>query len=161
MNITVGICQKNEYERMVAIFTEMEEHYYGKGVVELHKMQHYLASRVFAQDSGVTVIRVEQGEGVIGFACINVLYPSPRYSGQMFIKELFISERYRGNGAGKKLMQFIGRLALERECNTLDWMSEKSNDNSRRFYTSLGGEILGGMHHFRLHGAGLKALATG
>lgn len=159
MTLLVRICEKSESDSMVGIFTEMEEHYFGKGIIEQEKMQHYLAERVFAADSGVTVIRINQDTAIVGFACINILYPSPRYSGQMFIKELYISETCRGQGAGKKLMQFIARLAIERECHTLDWMSEKTNPDSKRFYEALGGEVLEGMYHFRLAGGSLKQLA--
>lgn len=159
MSLLIGICEKNAASDMVAIFTAMEEHYFGKGVIDREKMLHYLTQRVFAGDSGVMVIRVEQGTAVIGFACVSVLYPSPRYAGQMFIKELFIAASHRGQGVGKKLMQFIGQLAIERECRSLDWMTEKSNANAKRFYQALGGEILTGMHHFRLYGESLQQLA--
>ncbi|MBP2170865.1 GNAT superfamily N-acetyltransferase [Erwinia toletana] len=159
MNISVTICEKDDWDKMVGIFTAMEEHYYGKGIIAEEKMATYLSSRVFASASGVTVIRVQQGPTVIGFACVSILYPSPRYSGQMFIKELFIAETHRGKGIGRKLMQFIARMATERDCLTLDWMSEKNNQGSKQFYTSLGGEILDGMFHFRLYGEALGNLA--
>lgn len=159
MTLSVKVCGKSESDTMVAIFTEMEEHYFGEGVIEKQKMQDYLALRVFAENSGMTIIRADLDNKVIGFACISVLYPSPRYSGQMFIKELYISESNRGQGVGKKLMQFIAQLAIDRDCNSLDWMSEKNNLESKGFYTALGGKILDGMYHFRLAGGSLEQLA--
>ncbi|MCU5775331.1 GNAT family N-acetyltransferase [Erwiniaceae bacterium BAC15a-03b] len=159
MNVSVTLCEKDDWEKMVGIFTAMEEHYYGNGIITREKMAAYLSSRVFAAESAVTVIRAEHGPAVIGFACVSILYPSPRYSGQMFIKELFIAETHRGKGAGRKLMQFIANMATERDCLTLDWMSEKNNQGSKQFYTSLGGEILDGMFHFRLYGDALRNLA--
>lgn len=65
----------------------------------------------------------------------------------------------RGQGAGKKVMQFIGPLAIERECRSPDWMAEKSNADSKRFYQALGGEILKRRHHFGLYGESLQQLA--
>lgn len=159
MDLSVRLCEKIEFEQMVDIFIEMEEHYLGQGIIQRKKMQHYLESKVFTADSGVMVVRVEQDARVVGFACVSVLYPSARFSGQMFIKELFISKNYRGQGAGKRLMQYIAQLAVARECSTLDWMSEKSNAKSKQFYTSLGGEVQNGMYHFRLCGSALHQLA--
>ncbi|MCC3718461.1 GNAT family N-acetyltransferase [Rouxiella badensis] len=159
MSLSIAVCEKLDWKSMMGIFTEMEEHYFGAGIIEPSKMETYLESRVFAPDSGVIVIRVKQDEAIIGFACVNILYPSPRYSGQMYIKELYISAAQRGQGVGRRLMQYIARLAVERECLRLDWMSEKSNAGSARFYRSLGGETLDGMFHFRLFGESLHNLA--
>ncbi|WP_414004326.1 GNAT family N-acetyltransferase [Serratia ficaria] len=53
-------------------------------------------------------------DGVIAaFSCISVLYPSPRFGGQMFIKELFVSAPFRRTGIGRKLMGFIASRAQE------------------------------------------------
>lgn len=160
MALVIEICERHEWESMVAIFTAMEEHYAGKGVIEKPLMEHYLSARVFAAHSGTTVIRVMRDRVAIGFACVSILYPSPRYSGQMFIKELFIADEQRGQGYGKALMAFIAQTAIALDCRSLTWMSEKSNDASRRFYQALGGNIMEGMHYFSLSGAALTALSS-
>lgn len=160
MTLLIERCERHEWKNMVAIFTAMEEHYAGKGVIEIPRMEHYLASRVFAEYSGTTVIRVMLDHAVIGLACVSVLYPSPRYSGQMFIRELFIASEQRGKGYGRALMAFIARIAISSDCHSLTWMSEKSNDASRRFYLSLGGQMIDGMHYFSMKGEALAALSS-
>ncbi len=85
-------------------------------------------------------------------ACCNILYPSPRYSGQLHIKELYVSQCDRNKGTGKAIMRFIARLALEQECLSLSWNAEKSNPGANRFYQALGGRINDHIVNYYLHG---------
>ncbi len=51
-------------------------------------MKDYLCKKLFNRLSGTLVIRARCGNNITGLACCNILYPSPRYSGQLHIKEL-------------------------------------------------------------------------
>ncbi len=42
MEVTVEMCPPDEWESMVKIFTEMEEHYYGKGIIQKTLLKNYL-----------------------------------------------------------------------------------------------------------------------
>ncbi len=46
MEVTVELCPLHEWETMVKIFTEMEEHYYGKGNIQEPQLKNYLRNRV-------------------------------------------------------------------------------------------------------------------
>ncbi len=50
-------------------------------------MKDYLCKKLFNRLSGTLVIRARCGNNITGLACCNILYPSPRYSGQLHIKE--------------------------------------------------------------------------
>ncbi|HDU8361808.1 TPA: GNAT family N-acetyltransferase, partial [Acinetobacter baumannii] len=54
-------------------------------------MKDYLCKKLFNRLSGTLVIRARCGNNITGLACCNILYPSPRYSGQLHIKELYVS----------------------------------------------------------------------
>ncbi|WP_215258532.1 hypothetical protein, partial [Escherichia coli] len=53
-------------------------------------MKDYLCKKLFNRLSGTLVIRARCGNNITGLACCNILYPSPRYSGQLHIKELYV-----------------------------------------------------------------------
>ncbi|ELD89148.1 GNAT family N-acetyltransferase [Escherichia coli] len=95
-------------------------------------MKDYLCKKLFNRLSGTLVIRARCGNNITGLACCNILYPSPRYSGQLHIKELYVSQCDRNKGTGKAIMRFIARLALEQECLSLSWNAEKSNPGANR-----------------------------
>lgn len=159
MEVKVGLCPPEEWESMVKIFTDMEEHYYGKGTIQESLMKNYLSKHLFNQLSGTLVIRAQCDNSITGLACCNILYPSPRYSGQLHIKELYVPQRERSKGIGKSIMRFIAKLALEQECSSLSWNAEKSNPGANRFYQSLGGRINGNIVNYYLHGESLNELA--
>lgn len=118
MNIT--ICKPDEYTDLVDIFIEMENYYNQDLCLSRSDMTAYLRDKVLAVDSHTEVHKVVC-EGVIAaFSCVSVMYPSPRFSGQMFIKELFVSAPFRRAGVGRKLMSFIASRAQERGCLQLD-----------------------------------------
>lgn len=161
MEVRVELCPPDEWESMVKIFTEMEEHYYGKGIIQEPLLKNYLRNRLFSQLSGTLVLRARCDAHIVGLACCSILYPSPRYSGQLHIKELYVSKSERGKGTGKSIMRFMAKLALEQECRSLSWNAEKSNPGANRFYRSLGGRINDGIVNYYLHGELLSKLASG
>lgn len=161
MEITVERCPPDEWESMVKIFTEMEEHYYGKGIIQESLLKNYLRNRLFSQLSGTLVLRARCDAHIVGLACCSLLYPSPRYSGQLHIKELYVSQNNRGQGTGKSIMRFVAKFALEQECLSLSWNAEKSNPGANRFYQSLGGRINDGIVNYYLQGERLSKLASG
>ena len=121
-------------------------------------MKDYLCKKLFNRLSGTLVIRARCGNNITGLACCNILYPSPRYSGQLHIKELYVSQCDRNKGTGKAIMRFIARLALEQECLSLSWNAEKSNPGANRFYQALGGRINDHIVNYYLHGESLSKL---
>ncbi|THB83368.1 GNAT family N-acetyltransferase [Pantoea allii] len=161
MEVTVERCPPDEWESVITIFTEMEEHYYGKGIIQEPLLKHYLRHQLFSQYSGTWVIRARCETHIIGLACCSILYPSPRYSGQLHIKELYVSQRERGKGTGKSLMRFMANLALEQECRSLSWNAEKSNHRANHFYHALGGRVDDSIVNYALQGERLRELASG
>ncbi len=82
-------------------------------------MKDYLCKKLFNRLSGTLVIRARCGNNITGLACCNILYPSPRYSGQLHIKELYVSQCDRNKGTGKAIMRFIAGLRLNRNALAL------------------------------------------
>ncbi|WP_455749538.1 GNAT family N-acetyltransferase [Pantoea vagans] len=123
-------------------------------------MKNYLRNRLFSQLSGTLVLRARCDAHIVGLACCSILYPSPRYCGQLHIKELYVSQSERGKGTGESIMRFIAKFALERECRSLSWNAEKSNAGANRFYQSLGGRTNDSIVNYYLHGELLRKLAS-
>ncbi|MGK9173479.1 GNAT family N-acetyltransferase [Yokenella regensburgei] len=158
MNITV--CEPQEYEDLVDIFIEMETWYKSDLCLQPHDMAAYLRESVFAADSGTEVHKVVCDGVIAAFACVSVMYPSPRYSGQMFIKELFVSAPFRRRGIGRKLMSFIAGRAQARGCLQLDWLSVAADPLAQQFYHALGADIIRSVNYHRLYGEKLDTLAS-
>ena len=94
-----------------------------------------------------------------GMATLATIFPTTASSPAFFLKDLFVIEAYRSLGLGKKLMQRIAALTVERGYSRLDWTAETSNPASLRFYDTLGAQRREEKLFFRLNGDALKTLA--
>jgi GNAT superfamily N-acetyltransferase len=72
---------------------------------------------------------------------------------------LFVEERWRSKGVGRKLMAQLARLARERGANSIGWSVLKWNEPAIGFYHRIGGEQLEAWHYFQLRGEALDQLA--
>lgn len=55
-----------------------------------------------------------------------------------YIKEVFVEESARGEGAGEALMRRAAQLAVERGCAIVKWQVADWNEGAARFYERLG-----------------------
>ena len=152
---------KSHIEQILPIFRELEEYYFGDKAASLEDIRGYFQSRVFSETSGVQVLlALDDLDQVVGFATISVLYPAPKLSGQIYMKDLYTSTSSRGLGVGKQLMKFIAKYALENGCNRLDWTAESSNPEAGNFYAAIGAEQVKEKQYFRFEDSSLRSFVT-
>ncbi len=77
----------------------------------------------------------------------------------IYLEDLFVQPEYRGRGCGKKLLQRVAALAVERGCGMVEWHCLDWNRPSIDFYLSLGAEPRAEWVPYRLSGGGLRKLA--
>lgn len=156
----IAICGVADVPELASLFVEMEDYYFGRGVVSYEDMSAYLAEKVFSAYSGVTVVGARKNGVLVGFSTFSLMFPAPLCSGQAFMKELFTSEVVRGQGVGKSLIRFIAHFALKHGCSRLDWTAEKSNPKAGAFYLSLGAALIEEKQYFRLEGKDLETFSS-
>jgi GNAT superfamily N-acetyltransferase len=99
-------------------------------------------------------------DGIVeGFALIFDNYSTWEGRAGIYIEDLFVRERARGRGLGRKLLTAIAALAMARRCpridlNVLDW------NPTRAFYHRIGIRHLETWLPYRISGAAIAALAT-
>jgi GNAT superfamily N-acetyltransferase len=77
----------------------------------------------------------------------------------IYLEDLFVRPELRGRGIGRRLLAWLARTALERDCARLDWAVLDWNAPSIAFYRSLGAEALDEWTTFRLSDEPLARLA--
>ena len=92
--------------------------------------QHYECVGVFEDDLLI---------GVTG-----LWYQTRHYSGRSCeVDHVYIDEKYRSGGIGKKLFSFIETHIKNKGCETIELNTYVQNAASHKFYFSLGFKILG------------------
>jgi GNAT superfamily N-acetyltransferase len=79
----------------------------------------------------------------------------------LFLEDLFVEPDQRGNGIGLALLRHLGRIAVERGYNVIEWSVLNWNEPAIRFYESIGARTNADWHVRRLLGPALIALAEG
>ena len=97
---------------------------------------------------------------LVGYALYYPVYSSFRTAKAMWLEDLFVEPEARGRGAGRDLLAFVARTALERGCQALDWLVLDWNRRSIEFYERLGARPAdGGWLEYGLDPAAMRALA--
>ena len=102
---------------------------------------------------------VEVGGEPVGFALFFHNFSTFEGTSGLFLEDIFIAEKARGRGIGRKLMAKLAAIAVERGCARLD-LSVLHWNPARSFYERLGMSHLDDWLPYRLTGSGLEALAA-
>jgi GNAT superfamily N-acetyltransferase len=78
----------------------------------------------------------------------------------IYLEDLFVDPSKRGRGYGKKLLQHLARLAVERNCGRIEWSVLNWNEPSIQFYKSLGAKAQDEWQVYRVTGDALQALSS-
>ena len=76
----------------------------------------------------------------------------------LYLEDLYIQPEYRGRGYGRKVLQKLAQIAVERGCGRLEWWCLDWNRPSIDFYLSLGAEAMDEWTVYRISGDTLKRM---
>ncbi|WP_341275061.1 GNAT family N-acetyltransferase [Pantoea agglomerans] len=151
----IRMCNKEDSGELTKIFSEMELYYFGSQQSCVDEVSSYIVNKVFSEFSGVNVLGAWIEDSLVGFATFTLMYPAPNCSGQLYMKDLFTSEKARGKRVGTTLMRFIARFAIDHGCKRFDWTAETTNPGATDFYLSVGASEVREKKYFRLEGEAL------
>jgi len=78
----------------------------------------------------------------------------------LYLEDLFVRPAFRGTAIGKKLLVYLAKLAVDRDCGRLEWAVLDWNLPARRFYEALGAEANSAWINYRLTDGPLRRLAA-
>lgn len=136
-----------------------------KALAKYEKLEHeVVASEQLLQEwifekNKAEVIFVMENNQEIGFALFFHNFSTFLARAGLYLEDLYIKPEYRHRGYGKKTLQYLAKLAVERGCGRLEWWCLDWNKNSIDFYLSLGAKAMDEWTTYRITGDTLKNLA--
>jgi GNAT superfamily N-acetyltransferase len=97
---------------------------------------------------------------VVGFALWYVTFSTWKGLPGLWLEDLFVRPEHRGSGLGRKLLQALGAICVERGYGRLEWWVLDWNTPAHGFYQSLGARPEDEWTVWRLDGVELQALGT-
>ena len=136
-----------------------------KGLAEYEKMsdevvatEEILDEWLFDKEKAEVIFAIAEGEEV-GFALFFHNFSTFLGRAGIYLEDLFVKPKYRGNGYGKAILKRLAQIAVERGCGRLEWSCLDWNQPSIDFYLSLGATPMSGWAGYRLTGKTLADAA--
>ena len=99
------------------------------------------------------------GDEPIGFALFFHTFSTFLGSSGLYLEDLFVLPEWRGKGLGRQLLSYLARIAMDRDCQRLEWSVLNWNEPSIRFYRGLGALPRDEWTIYRLSGEALEKLS--
>lgn len=118
-----------------------------------------LAQHLFGPTPRAEALLVEADDQVAGFALYFHNFSTFVGKPGLYLEDLYIRPAFRGRGYGRRVMQALARIAVERGCGRFEWWVLDWNAPAIAFYRSLGAQPMSEWTVQRVSGAALLALA--
>ena len=114
---------------------------------------------LFAADAQVFAFLADLDGRPVGLALWFLTYSTWTGRPSLYLEDLFVDERARGQGVAKALFRRLAQEAKARNCARIDWAVLDWNVDAMAFYERLGGRRQTGWQPWRVHGEALERLA--
>ncbi|HEU4655154.1 MAG TPA: GNAT family N-acetyltransferase [Steroidobacteraceae bacterium] len=126
---------------------------------EVTATEEQLRATLFDQRPSAEVVIARVEEEVAGFALFFHNYSTFLAKPGVYLEDLFVRPKFRGQGIGEALLRHLARLAVDRGCGRLEWSVLDWNQRAIDFYKALGAQPLNDWTMFRVTGGALTKLA--
>jgi GNAT superfamily N-acetyltransferase len=138
-----------------------------KSLAEYERLGHevvatedVLRRSLFGARPEAEVVLAYVGSDVAGFALFFHNFSTFLGRHGLYLEDLYVLPEHRAKGIGRRLLQYLAHLALERECGRLEWWVLDWNEVAIRFYQSIGAVPMSDWTVYRVAGDALTALAV-
>ncbi|NTG50791.1 GNAT family N-acetyltransferase [Agrobacterium rhizogenes] len=157
MTITIRPAQLSDSELILRFIRELAE--YEKAAHEVEATTASIEQSLFGPQSVTHAVICEIDGEPVGFAVWFYTYSTWLARNGLYLEDLYVTPEKRGSGAGKALLKYLAKLAVEKGCGRFEWSVLDWNEPAIRVYRSIGAEPQDEWIRYRLAGDALKAFA--
>lgn len=138
MNNTLTIRPAREEETPLVLDFIMRLAEYERCADEVVADVPTLHRSLFVEHSAEVVFAEEPDGTIVGFALFFHNFSTFVGRKGLYLEDLFVVPEKRGRGYGRQLLQYLARLAVERNCGRMEWICLDWNENALRTYRAIG-----------------------
>lgn len=127
---------------------------------EVIATQSDIENSIFGKDSGAKAVIWSINNQPVGFAVYFFNYSTWLGKHGLYLEDLYVSQEYRGAGAGKALLKHLAGIALSKNCGRFEWSVLDWNEPAIQFYRSIGAISQDEWVGYRLTGKALEEFAN-
>ena len=155
--VTIRAVREDEVGRVLEFIRELAEYEHLEH--QAVATEQNLRKALFGPRPYAEVVFACLGAEPVGFALFFHNFSTFMGLPGIYLEDLFVRPEVRGRGVGRKLLEWLAALAVERGCGRLEWAVLDWNAPSIGFYRSLGAVTLDEWTTYRLTGDALEKLA--
>src|SRR6516225_11960718 len=133
---------------------------YERAPNEVTATEEQLVEVLFGERPAAEVLLAFEGESPVGFALFFHNFSTWLGRPGLYLEDLFVKPKKRGNGYGRALLVELAKIAMERGCGRMEWAVLDWNEPAIKFYRTLAAKPMDEWTVFRLTREGIEKLAA-
>lgn len=136
-----------------------------KELAEFERLSHEvvateasLEQELFGANPGAEVVIAQVADEVVGFALYFPNFSTFLGKRGIYLEDLYVRPKFRGQGHGEQLLRHLARICVERGYGRLEWSVLNWNQRAIDFYQSMGARPMNEWTVFRVTDAALTKL---
>ncbi len=134
---------------------------YEKAGEEVEATVESVQSSLFGPHSVCEAAICERDGKPVGFAVWFYSYSTWKARNGLYLEDLYITPDQRGSGAGRLMLRYLARVAVEKDCARFEWSVLDWNAPAIRAYDAIGAEPQSEWIRYRMSGKTLADFAAG
>ena len=135
-NLKIAPVAPAEFERLLPLIAAYQRFYEVEQVDE-ERNRAFFRRFLAPSEDGMLLGAWTDGD-LLGYACLYWHFSSTQATETVLMNDLFVSERARGRGVGRALIEASAAVARERGAAHLEWATAPSNVTAQRLYDRTG-----------------------
>jgi len=117
--------------------------------------------RSLFEQKAAEALLLEVGGEAVGYAIFYTTFSTFECRSGIWLEDVYVRPEHRRGGVGRRVMEHLAQLALERGHVRLEWCALEWNEPALSFYAGLGARVLEDWRMLRLERDGIERLAAG
>jgi GNAT superfamily N-acetyltransferase len=155
--VTIRLAREHEVPLVLGFVRELAE--YERLSHEMVATEEDMRKALFGPRPYAEVIFACLDGEPVGFALFCYNFSTFLAKPGIHLEDLYVRTSCRGRGIGQRLLGWLARETIKRDCGRLEWAVLDWNEPSIKFYDSLGARAMKEWFTYRLTGDALEKVA--
>lgn len=129
--------RRDDVVAMAGLLEEMNRFYGVAGGGQVEERVRKISEALFSEPPAAYALVAWDQAQLVGLAAYSFAWPAADLRRSLYLKELYVSEAYRNQGAGKLLMQALFQQAVTYRCSRVEWTTDSGNTSAQAFYEAI------------------------
>lgn len=148
--VVVAPAEPQHVDSLAVLFEEMDRYYGATDVEPFDQRAAQIRQALFGQAQAASALLAWHETDLVGMASYSFLWPAAGVTRSLYLKELYVAQRWQRQGIGKLLMDGLLAVAAKHGCSRVEWTTDRESEGAQRFYAKLGVPVNEGKLFYRV-----------